>query len=66
MRNPNRLDRFYDDIKLLHKEYFPDLRFGQLFTNFLGWVLYEKKRDPFFIEESTMIDYFKEYCGLIK
>ena len=31
--------------------------------NFLGWVQNEKKRDPFFPEESETLTYLKEYCG---
>ena len=30
MRNPERLDLFYDELKRIHKEAFPDWRFGQL------------------------------------
>ena len=29
MRDPNRLDRFYDEVKKIHKISFPDWRFGQ-------------------------------------
>ena len=31
--------------------------------NFLGWLSYEKKIDPFFPEEDVMITYLKEFCG---
>ncbi len=61
MRDPMRLDRFYDEVRCIHKKCFPDWRFGQLMSNFLGWVYHEKKRDPFFPEEDEMIQYLKEY-----
>lgn len=61
MRDPNRLDSFYDTMKIIHKTCFPDWRFGQLMMNFLGWVQTEKQ-DPFFPEDSVMIEYLKEYC----
>ena len=39
MRNPERLDSFYDELKRIHKEAFPDWRFGQLCSNFFGWLM---------------------------
>lgn len=50
MRNPNRLDNFYITLRNIHKEYFPDWRFGQFIYNFLSWY-----GDPFFLEESAFI-----------
>jgi hypothetical protein len=61
MRDPNRLDKFYDRLKELHKEYTPDWRFGQLCSNFFGWLYQEKKKDLFFPEEDEMIKCFEEY-----
>ena len=63
MRNPNRLDKFYDEMKKIHKKSFPDWRFGQLMSNFLGWLYSVKGKDPFFPEEGDMIEYFKEYAN---
>ena len=57
MRNPNRLDTFYDELKRIHKEKVPDWRFGQLIMNFLSWY----GRDPFYLEEDKMIDLFRKY-----
>jgi len=61
MRDPNRLDKFYTELCQIHKEYYPDLRFGQFMMNFLGWVQSEKQIDPFFPEESRMLEYLHEY-----
>lgn len=61
MRNPDRLDNFYEVLKESHKKYFPDWRFGQYMSNFLGWVVSEKKRDIFFPEETEMLGYIREY-----
>lgn len=66
MRDPNRLDNFYDEIKEIHKNYFPDLRFGQLMSNFFGWLMQEKGVDLFFPEEDKMAQYFIEYRDSIK
>lgn len=63
MRNQNRLDKFYDEMKKIHKKSFPDWRFGQLMSNFFGWLYSEKKKDCFFPEEGDMIEYFKEYAN---
>lgn len=62
MRDPNRLDSFYDRLEKLHKTCFPDLRFGQLCSNFFGWLAQEKGVDLFFPEEEKMLEYFNEYC----
>ena len=63
MRDPNRLDKYYDEMKEIHKKSFPDWRFGQLISNFFGWLYTEKKKDCFFLEEGDMIEYFKEYAN---
>lgn len=65
MRNPDRLDDFYNELKAIHKKYFCDWRFGQFCSNFFGWLMSEKEVDLFFPEEQKMIEYIKEYaCGL--
>ena len=63
MRKVERLDKFYDELKEIHKKSFPDMRFGQLMMNFLGFVNSTKKRDPFFPEENEMVELFKEYAN---
>lgn len=63
MRNSNRLDDFYDELKRIHKKSFPDWRFGQLMSNFFGWLYSEKKRDCFFPEEDEMIEHLREYAN---
>lgn len=62
MRDPNRLDRFYTELCKVHKEYFPDWRFGQFCSNFFGWLGYEKKIDLWFPEEEDMLKYINEYA----
>lgn len=62
MRDPNRLDKFYDELKEIHKSEFPDWRFGQLCSNFFGWLMAEKNIDLFFPEEEDMLKYIKEYA----
>lgn len=62
-RDPNRLYNFYNEVTRLHMIYMPDWRVGQFWMNFLGWVQNVKKRDLFFLEESEMLTYLKEYCG---
>lgn len=62
MRNPNRLDAFYDELKRLHKENVPDWRFGQFLVNFLTWY----NRDPFYLEEDKMIEEISRYFDSIK
>lgn len=63
MRDPNRLDSFYEEFKRIHKEHFSDWRFGQLISNFFSWIYREKKKDCFFPEETEMLALLKEYAG---
>ena len=65
MRNPNRLYNFYDEMRNIHMKSFPDWRFGQLMSNFFGWLMSEKKKDLFFPEEDDMIEYFREYANTV-
>jgi hypothetical protein len=60
MRDPERLDNTYETIKELHKEHCPDWRTGQLILNFLGWYG-QKYGDPWFIEETQLLQRIKEY-----
>lgn len=66
MRDPNRLDEFYTVLCKIHKEFFPDLRFGQLMSNFFGWLAGTKQIDLFFPEEDKMINYIIEYRDSFK
>lgn len=63
MRNPDRLDTFYATIRNIHRNSFPDWRFGQLMSNFFDWLSYEKGVDLFFPEEDKMLEYFKEFAN---
>ena len=66
MRNPDRLDSFYAEVCKIHKEQFPDWRFGQFISNFFGWIFSEKKKDIFFHEEDDMLKYLHEYAEAMK
>ena len=61
MRESNRLYNFYSELQKIHITFFPDWRFGQLMSNFFGWLVSEKDIDIFFPEEDKMIEYLKEY-----
>ena len=58
MRDPNRLDDFYDRLKVVHKDKFPDLRFGQWITCIFA-NLQVDGRDPFHMEEDEIIKYIE-------
>lgn len=63
MRDPDRLDGFYEELKSIHKKYLSDWRFGQLCYNFFDWLNNMKGIDPFFPEEDKMLEYLKEYMS---
>ena len=57
MRDPNRLYKFYDELKRIHMTYVPDWRFGQLITNIFG------SYDIFYLEEEDILRRIKRYFG---
>ena len=61
MRDINRLDTFYENLKKIHKINIPDWRFGQFMLNFMSWFYTKYKNDIFYVEESRMIELFNEY-----
>ena len=63
MRNPERLDKFYDELKRLHKKYIPDWRFGQFMVNFLSDSYDKTKVDPFFYEENKTLELLHQFFG---
>ncbi|MCZ2398185.1 MAG: hypothetical protein LC100_16805 [Chitinophagales bacterium] len=63
MRNINRLDKFYDELKEIHKKHFPDWRFGQMIVNVLADWQAKTKRDIFFPGEDEMIQIFRDYVN---
>ena len=66
MRDVNRLDIFYDELKKIHKECFPDWRFGQLINNLERWLQANKGLvDMFYIEEYEMLQYINEFVEYI-
>lgn len=55
VRDPNRLDSFYDTVKMVHKKYYPDLRFGQLMDSFRYWLEVKRSVDIFYAEEKQLM-----------
>lgn len=67
MRNPDRLDNLYDIFHKIHKEYFPDWRFGQLMSNFFGWCTSTGRcGDIFFPEDDQWEQWIVEYVEYLK
>jgi len=62
MRDLNRLYKFYEQLRNIHMEYFPDLRFGQLCYNFFSWLSTERGVDYFFPEENEMLRALERYA----
>lgn len=61
MRDPNRLDSFYENLKAIHKNYIPDWRFGQFILNFISWYYNKYKTDIFYLEEDKIIKEFRNF-----
>lgn len=59
MRDPSRLDYFYDELKKIHKENFPDWRFSQFISNVVSWI----GTDIFYFEEDKMLEIFRAYAS---
>lgn len=54
MRNAARIVPFMTKLTHMWQQYVPDWRFGQLMSNFLGFVVSETHCDIFFIEDKEM------------
>ena len=61
MRDPYRLYDFYEKLRNIHINNFPDLRFGQLCYNFFSWLNIERSVDYFFPEEEEMLLALERY-----
>ena len=57
MRDVKRLDGFYERLKEIHKDCFPDWRFSQLISNFADWY----GGDIFYMEEDRFIELLNIY-----
>lgn len=64
MRDPARIKPFMQKFAHMWQQHVPDWRFGQLMSNFLGFVVAETNRDIFYIEddemEKLMLKFFKQ------
>lgn len=56
MRDSTRINPFTQQLAYMWQQHVPDWRFGQLMSNFLGFVVAETHRDIFFIEDDEMED----------
>lgn len=54
MRNPERLDEFYEHLLSVYKNNFPDWRFGQFICNLEHWY----GKDIFYTEDSA-------FCNIV-
>lgn len=61
MRDPKRLDDFYDRLKKVHQEKLPDWRFGQLMLNFLSAYMTSNGIDFFYCEDAQLIKELEDY-----
>lgn len=56
MRDKNRIKPFLERLEKVWNKV-PDWRYGQLMFN----VLNSMEKDPFYIEDNKMIEYFEEF-----
>lgn len=67
MRDPARIKPLMAKLANMWQQYAPDWRFGQLMSNFLGFVVSETHQDIFFIEDDKMdeliVKFFKRDEG---
>lgn len=61
MRDINRLDSLYENIKAIHKNYVSDWRFGQFLINFMSWYMIKYNKDIFYIEDDKIQKLFREF-----
>ena len=61
MRDPARIKPFMQKLAHMWQQHVPDWRFGQLMSNFLGFVVSEIHRDIFFIEDDEMLELVNKF-----
>ncbi len=66
MRDPNRLYKFYENLRDIHMTHLPDWRFGQFMINFIDWYYNKYGRDLFYIEEDKMSIILDEFVSSMK
>ena len=59
MRDPARLDGFYDRLKEAHKKV-PDMRIGQFLMNILGEYFARYVKNVFYIEDEEFMSDIEE------
>lgn len=62
MRDPDRLDKCYNEILDIHKKIFPDWRISQFIINFLTWHMNTYKTDGFYVEEKEFVKRINEFA----
>ena len=62
MRDPNRIDRFCDELKSVWR-CVPDWRFGQLMINALDAYKQETGWDFFYKEDDDLMEFFIRYIS---
>lgn len=63
MRDPERIDKFCNELAKLWKDNCSDWRFGQLIDNVLSAYRSKTGKDIFFPEDDELLDFFKSYFG---
>lgn len=63
MRDPNRLYKFYENLRDIHMTHFSDWRFGQFMINFIEWYYNRYGRDIFYIEDDKMSIILDEFVS---
>lgn len=51
---------FYNKLHEIHRQYCPELRFGQMMLNFLS------SEDPFYLEDDQFIEHFEKWAKGLK
>lgn len=64
-RLPERLVPIYDIIGHYHMTTCPDLRIGQLFSNFEVWLKKEVGTDIYYLEDYRFLEYLEKYLDSI-
>jgi len=64
-RLPERLVPIYDIIGHYHMATCPDLRIGQLFSNFEVWLEKEVGTDIYYLEDYRFLEYLEKYLDSI-
>lgn len=61
------IDDLHEELKQIHKNYFPHMRFGHFISGFMSWLRSETSgKRILFLDDDEVFEYIKKYDHVLK